>query len=286
MHVSHLTIRRYHCGNPFTNILHPMRHSTLLAILALLASVTAIRAQPADSLLLQAKQMLRVGESEGKSDKIQQARATFERATADESLATLAHYYAAYAAHQLVDLLTGSNPDIPKRELLVHIDYAIHHLEESTQRDPSFAEGWALLASVYGRKISLKPLLGMTLGQKSRRAQRTAVEIAPDNPRVVLLKAIGDFNTPRMWGGSKKRAIEGLRRAATLFQEESVSNPLQPSWGHSDVYAWLGIAHLDEDNLSEARKAFEKALTIDPEFGWVKYDLMPSLERREGAEPY
>ena len=182
MYVSHLTIRRYHCGNPFTNILHPMRHSTLLAILALLASVTAVRAQPADSLLLQAKQMLRVGESEGKSDMIQQARATFERATADENLATLAHYYAAYAAHHLVNLLTSNNPDIPKRELFVHIDYAILHLEEATQRDPSFAEGWALLASVYGRKIGLRPLLGMTLGQKSRRAQQTAVGLAPNNP--------------------------------------------------------------------------------------------------------
>lgn len=260
-----------------------MQRATQFLIFATILSATSVRAQPVDSLLLQAKQMLREGEMEGSSDKMLLARVTFERATANDSVATLAHYYAAYAARQLVSLLMSNNSDTPSRELLFHIDYAIQHLEAATQRDPSFAEGLALLASVYGRKIDLRPVAGMTLGPKSNRAQKAAQELAPDNPRVVLLKAVSDHNTPRMWGGNKKRAIEGLHRATELFQKEAVSDPLQPSWGHSAVYAWLGIVYMDENKLPEARRALENALIINPEFGWVKYGLMPALDRREGV---
>ena len=62
-----------------------------------------------------------------------------------------------------------------------------------------------------------------------------------------------------------------------------MSDPLQPGWGHSNVYAWLGKAHVDRGNLTEARQAYERALQLEPEFAWVKYDLMPALERHESA---
>lgn len=252
-----------------------------LIIMAIFVSATSVNAQPAVSLILEAKQLLREGEMEGSLDKVQRARVTFERAAFNDSVATLAHYYAAYATHQLIGLLSGINSATSRRELLDHIDYAIEHLEAATQREPSFAEGWALLASVYGRRISYRPIAGMALGPKSNRAQKTAEKLAPDNPRVVLLKAVSDYNTPRMWGGNKKRAMAGLHRAAGLFETEMVADSLQPSWGHSTVYAWLGIAYMDEGNLPEARRVLEKALTINPEFSWVKYGLVPSLDRRE-----
>lgn len=258
-----------------------MRRVMQLILVAIFVFATSATAQPAGSLILEAKQLLREGEMEGSPDKVQRARVTFERAAFDDSVATLAHYYSAYAAHQLVGLLSGINSATTRSELVDHIDYAIEHLEVATEREPSFAEGWALLASVYGRKISYRPIAGMTLGPKSNRARKTAEELAPDNPRVVLLQAVSDYNTPRMWGGDKKRAMAGLHRAAGLFETEVVADALQPSWGHGTVYAWLGIVYMDEGDLPEARRALETALTIDPEFRWVKHGLMPSLDRRE-----
>ena len=240
-----------------------------------------VSAQPADSLLIQAKQRLQQAMHAGSADEVLAARAMFERATADENLATLAHYYAGYSAHLLVSLLSSDGSAASRAELLAYLDYAARHLEQATQRDPSFAEGWALLAGVYGRKIGLRPLSGMRLGPRSSRAQQTAIQLEPDNPRVVLLKAVSDYNTPGIWGGNKTRAKEGFRRAARLFDQESVPDPLQPAWGHTDVYAWLGMAYMDEGELAESRRLLETALDIDPDYGWVKYELLPALERLE-----
>ena len=80
-----------------------------------------------------------------------------------------------------------------------------------------------------------------------------------------------------MWGGSKERAIEGFQRAAYLFAQEKPTDPIHPVWGHSETYAWLGIAYMDRDEENSAREAFEKALEIDPDNGWVKYDLLPKV---------
>ncbi|MGA9364178.1 MAG: hypothetical protein WBW16_07400 [Bacteroidota bacterium] len=44
--------------------------------------------------------------------------------------------------------------------------------------------------------------------------------------------------------------------------------------GNEQVYAWIGLAHLDRNATILARKAFEKALEINPDYGWVKHLLM------------
>ena len=118
----------------------------------------------------------------------------------------------------------------------------------------------------------------MFIGPKAGKAIRKAMELAPDNPRVVLSAAIGDYNTPRMFGGNKESAMQGFQRAAELFALEKPAEPVEPAWGHSEAYAWLGLAYMDRDEKEPAGAAFEKALEVNPDFGWVKYVLLPELE--------
>ena len=40
---------------------------------------------------------------------------------------------------------------------------------------------------------------------------------------------------------------------------------------------------MDQGDLAQARTSFERALEINPEFGWVKRTLIPSLEELESA---
>ena len=266
-----------------------MRHLLLLLALGLFLpaaclaqpaahlSPAAARLSPAaDSLIATGRADLRAGMNQGDLERMMAARAAFERA-ADTERAAWARYYAALADFRIANhLLTREEGS--KDRASAHLESAVESLKEVVRLDAESAEAWALLNSVYGRQISLSPMKGMLLGRRSKRALQMAGRLAPDNPRVVLAAAVSDFSTPGMWGGDKERAMEGFRRAAALFAVEEPADPLQPVWGHDEVYAWIGLAHLDRDEREQARAAFEKALEIEPDFGWVRYALLPGLD--------
>ena len=75
--------------------------------------------------------------------------------------------------------------------------------------------------------------------------------------------------------------MQGFRRATELFAREIPADPIQPEWGHSQAYAWLGIAQVDRGEKELARAAFERALEINPEFGWVKNGLLFELDEED-----
>ena len=55
--------------------------------------------------------------------------------------------------------------------------------------------------------------------------------------------------------------------------------PPGPAWGHADALVWLGIAQQRAGDSAAARAAWQQALAIEPGFAWVKYALLPSLDR-------
>ena len=251
----------------------------LLSLAFILSITYPTLAQPADSLIVSGRQMLQAGENANDLDAMYAARATFERALADTGLSAWGHYYIALTDYRIAGLLEGESKDPSE-----HLNAAVEHLKKATEIDPQAAEAYALLSSVYGWQIGLSPMKSMLLGPKSGKAIQKAKQLAPDNPRVVLSAAIRDFNTPEMFGGSKEKGLQGLQRAAELFAQEEPTDPIQPVWGHREAYAWIGIAYQGRGELESARVAFEKALEIDPDFGWVKYWLLPELEKVNSSD--
>ena len=252
----------------------------MLSLVFISAIAYPTLAQSGESLIVSGKQMLQAGENAGDLDSMYAARATFERALADTGLAAWGHYYIALADYRIAGLLGEESKD----QASEHLKTAVEHLKKATEIDPQAAESYALLSSAYGLQIGLSPMKSMILGPRVGRASQKAKQLAPDNPRVVLSAAISDFNTPKMFGGSKEKGLQGFQRAAELFAQEEPTDPIQPVWGHREAYAWLGIAYQNQGELESARAAFEKALEIDPDFGWVKYALLPGLEKANSPD--
>ena len=252
----------------------------LRSLVCLVSVAHPTLAQSADSLIISGRQMLQVGENASDLDAMYAARATFERTLADAGLAAWSHYYIALADYRIVGLLAEESKD----QASEHLKTAVEHLQKATEIDPQAAEAYALLSSVYGLQVGLSPMKSMFIGPKVGKAIQKAQQLAPDNPRVVLSAAISDFNTPKMFGGSKEKGLQGFQRAAELFAQEEPTDPIQPVWGHSEAYAWLGIAYQDRGELESARAAFEKALEVNPDFGWVKYGLLPALEKANSPD--
>lgn len=244
----------------------------VLALLLLGGAPSA--AQPADSLLTRGLTQLANGVTHGDARTVQQARALFERTTAADTHAALSHYYVGLASYRLIDLVD----DEARSE--AYMDDAQMHLENALAQRPEWAEAEALLALVYGRKAAGGMISGMRYGIKASRAMDRARESAPNNPRVLLASGISLYNTPSMWGGDTEAAIADLRASAERFSAPA-PGALTPNWGHADAYAWLGIAYANTDRPAEARTAFERALAVRPEYGWVEHVLLPGLAPAE-----
>ena len=238
---------------------------------------SALGSAATDSLLRQVKAQIREATDKGSLDSLKQARAWAKQATGGDR-AALAHYYAALADYRMSNRLPEEDED--RRERV--IEDAIGHLKRATEINGTMADAWALLSGCYGQMMGMNPMQGMSLGPKANEAMKRAKEHGPNNPRVWIIDGTSDFYAPSMFGGDKERALTKFEKAARLAEQASPDDPLMPSWGHAEAHAWVGVAHMEAERYDPARTAFETALDLNPDYGWVRSVLLPRLEQQAG----
>ncbi|WP_420322973.1 tetratricopeptide repeat protein [Flagellimonas sp.] len=72
---------------------------------------------------------------------------------------------------------------------------------------------------------------GMTLSGKTTQLYQKALELAPENPRVVFSKAEWDMGSARYFGKDTTPYCQDVERALELFANFSNDTPFYPSWG-------------------------------------------------------
>ncbi|MBL8961656.1 MAG: tetratricopeptide repeat protein [Gemmatimonadetes bacterium] len=185
-------------------------------------------------------------------------------------------HYKGYALYRKATVLVNSanRPDDAKPLL----EEAAALLARSAAVLP-WPETPALHASVLGQQIALGGMMtGMRLGGKADDLFADAIRLGPDNPRVLLLRGISALYKPKMFGGGSDKALADFTRAVALFAKQAPA-PGTPRWGTVEAYAWLGQAHAAEKEVEAARAAYTRALELDPNYGWVKHQLLPALEK-------
>ncbi len=151
-------------------------------------------------------------------------------------------------------------------------------LLERVKGQPWEAEAAALHGSILGEIIGLKGgMSGMTLGPKSGRLLDRAAKALPDNPRVLLFRGTSLFSTPALFGGDAAAGMKLLQQSADIFAAAKDAAAPGPHWGRADALTWLGIAKQKAGDTAAARDAWEQALVLEPDYGWVKFGLLPSL---------
>jgi tetratricopeptide (TPR) repeat protein len=248
-----------------------------LAILAIVvgttanAQITTGRDKWADSARLE----IETANTRGDLNRLREAAAFVERALTAFPDDPLLLHYLGYARYREATLLQGKQPDSKEyRPILEAADSLLERSASTLQ----LAETYALRASVLGQLIGSNPLRGMTLGPRSNNAMERAVELGPNNPRVWLLRGIGAMFTPSMFGGGVDKAEECLTKALGLFPNDNPAPPM-PAWGHAETYIWLGQVYKRRNLIGDARQAYNRALELEPENGWVKHVLLPALDR-------
>lgn len=256
-----------------------MKRAALVSILSWLAlgsAAPAVRvAQQANAVQLadSARREIELGNIVGDLDRLAQANALVERALARFPDDPLLLHYRGYALYREATLRSGRDGE----DVGPLLDEAERVLSRSAELDPR-PETYALWSSVLGQKIGDSPIRGMTLGPRSGQLMERALEQGPENPRVWLMRGMSAIYTPAFFGGGLERAEQYLRRAIELYRGDRPAPPA-PSWGQSEVWAWLGQVLHRSGRTAEARQAYLEALRIEPEYAWVRYELLPALER-------
>jgi tetratricopeptide (TPR) repeat protein len=252
---------------------------TMASIILFASGIVCCQTPGAKQWLLEAKNCLRQGDNTARGDEYKRAKALLNRCAAGDEYQALAEYYLGYADYRLGVVVHR----MEKENAIPYLDSAIEHLEKAIEKQSDHAEAHALLSSCYGVKMSYAPLKAIVLGPMAGMEMQEANDLAPANPRIALLGAIGTYNTPPLFGGGKDKGLEALQKAARLFDQWQTADSVLPDWGAAEVHAWIGLAYLDRNEMILARRAFENALRINPDYGWVKYQLLPKVTSQSGA---
>jgi tetratricopeptide (TPR) repeat protein len=165
-----------------------------------------------------------------------------------------------------------------QRELPLVASTARIKLLESLAAQP-LAETHALLAMTMGRMIGLDQIYSPTLGPLIPKEMNAAITMAPNDPRIWLLRGIQSFYTSEEYGGGLPVAETQLKKAIELFATDNPAPPA-PSWGKAEAYVWLGQVLQKQNRIAEARAAYNNALSVQPDYPWVTYSLLPSIQGR------
>ncbi|KQC28722.1 hypothetical protein [Flagellimonas eckloniae] len=150
----------------------------------------------------------------------------FERIAMAEQDNWLPHYYVA----QINTIYSFGEKDFEK--LSKQLEKAREFVELAKAISPDNPEILVLEAMINTAWISFDgATYGMTLSGKNVQLYQQALEIAPENPRVVFSKAEWDMGSARYFGKDTAPYCKDVERALELFANFSNETPFYPSWG-------------------------------------------------------
>jgi tetratricopeptide (TPR) repeat protein len=184
----------------------------------------------------------------------------------------LVHYAAAYASWE--SAVQTSNAT----ESRSAVTDALGQLTQAVTLDEKFGEAYILLAAIQAQHARLSEMTvpydpGVTA------ALARAQVLDAKNPRLALAQGIAAFLAPRAVGAEPNAAEEALKRAEALFAA-GAAGTTWPNWGRAQTQAWLGQVLAQKGDVAGARQAYQSALTLQPDYVWVKNVLLPALEKR------
>ena len=253
-----------------------LKSASIILALCLTSSFFA-QSKSTDALLKEGKTAAYRAYNSYDKDILLKAKTIFETAMKEDSSSSLPLYYITYADYKLLEMNLRSSGDGLFDK---YYEEAEKNAEQLSKTNSIESEGKVLLAAVYMMKIANNPMSAIGLSGKILELLDDAEKIDPANPRVYLIRGSMKFNTPKMFGGSYEDAAMNFRKAISLFEKQEQADSLKPSWGYLESMAWLGRAYEQLNNNDSAKFIYQKALSVEPEFGWIKYSLLPNLEKK------
>jgi tetratricopeptide (TPR) repeat protein len=123
------------------------------------------------------------------------------------------------------------------------------------------AEYHRLLGTLCGQAISANVLQGMKYGHCAQDEVNKAVQLDPKSSVNYLARGVGNYYLPQGLGGGLDLAVKDFQKAAELDPQSA------------EAQLWLGLALRKQNKNADARKAFQKAIELNPARVWAKQQL-------------
>jgi len=133
----------------------------------------------------------------------------------------------------------------------------------------------AYKAAFIGFRLGLTPLKAPVLGPKSLELTELAIKQDKNNPLGYLQFGNGLYYRPKVFGGSKVKAMTYYHKAERLMEASGITN----DWNYLNLLALIGMAYQDMGEADKAEAYYQKALRVEPRFTWVKDELYPLLKQ-------
>jgi hypothetical protein len=193
----------------------------------------------------------------------------------------MALYYAAWGEWTLSHSQMQSGELAGARASLARCEQHARAALALRPNDPEFV---VMLANALIWRIIAEPGRLTDIGAEVRTLRTRALELAPENPRVIMMDAGLIFNNPPERGGSREKGLARWQQAIDGFEREamapSAADDLRPDWGRALAYAWVCDLYLAvrPRQVAAARAAARKALQLRPDFWYVNNVIMPRLK--------
>jgi tetratricopeptide (TPR) repeat protein len=133
--------------------------------------------------------------------------------------------------------------------------------EKAVELKPDSAEYHRVLGTLCGQVIPANVLAGLKWGRCAQDEVAKAVQLDPKAAINYVSRGVGNYYLPSTLGGGVELAIKDFQKAIELDPKSA------------DAYVWLGIALRKANRNADARKALEKAVTLNPARTWAKQQL-------------
>lgn len=190
-------------------------------------------------------------------------------------------YYIALADYRLSSFYLREK-DARTAKLIEEGEEYIESAPDKTGRMAS--EMYALEAGLLNMEIAVSPEKAANLGYRINQLLAKAESADESNPRVWLYKGLSLFYTPPAFGGGTVKARESLMKAADLFETAKAPAHSCINYGYDEALTWIGMTYLQEGKTAEARQMFRKALTVNPQSGYARSQLMALDAKEEKAK--
>lgn len=188
--------------------------------------------------------------------------------TTDAKLELISYYYG-YTA-----FLIGTK----KHETAAkYLEKGDKHIDEVLKTTPNNATAHAFKGSFIGFRIGMSKFKAISLGPESNRHLKKSLEIDPQNIQGTVDQANALYHTPKLFGGDKKEALQLYRKAMQLIEK---SGNTRGNWFYLNILTLTAQAHESLEQLPQAKAQYEKILRFEPEYKWVKNELLPALLKK------